>query len=194
MINSSYVPQISIQFVDIRGLSFFNEKDSPYRILFNFPPPIFNLKIKGYYGKTLEYQLHLVKYTTEFKADNGNFIIDADFVAITFAPLSDVLFRYIINFPLMTQNSSSMNPEQIVAPRNTNELVLKLKNLYSATNDKLKNSTESVEYDNIINKINANNDAILALSSFAAKLSNINSIGTPYVFINDTTSSSYSTL
>ena len=108
-INSSFIPQINIQFVDIRGLAFFNQKDSPYRVLFDFPPPIFNLKIKGYYGKTLSYQLHLVKYTSEFKSENGNFIIDAQFVAMTYAPLSDVLFRYIINFPLINKGRSG-NP------------------------------------------------------------------------------------
>jgi len=41
--NSSYIPQVNIQFVDIRGLSFFNQESSPYRILFDFPPPIFEL-------------------------------------------------------------------------------------------------------------------------------------------------------
>ena len=109
-VNSSYVPQVTIQFVDIRGLSFFNTKNSPYRVLFDFPPPMFTLTVKGYYGKALTYKLHLVKYTTEFQAENGNFVINADFVAMTFAPLSDILFRYIVNVPLIT-NNISMNPD-----------------------------------------------------------------------------------
>ena len=103
VINSSYIPQVEIQFIDLRGLAFFNQEDSPYRIFFNFPPPIFYLTLKGYYGKPLTYQLHLVKYTSEFKAENGNFIIDAQFIAMTFAPLTDVLFTYIVNFPLITR-------------------------------------------------------------------------------------------
>lgn len=68
VVNSSFVPQINIEFIDVRGLAFFNRKDSPYRILFDFPPPIFFLTIKGYYGKPITYQLHLVKYNTDRKS------------------------------------------------------------------------------------------------------------------------------
>lgn len=146
-INSSYVPQVNIQFVDVRGLSFFNQENSPYRILFDFPPPIFKLTIKGYYGKPITYQLHLVKYTTEFQSQSGNFIIDAQFVAMTFAPLSDVLFRYIVNFPLI-DNPKSADPVASKRPVNTNSMLLKLKNLYTGVENKIRNSAISKQYDN----------------------------------------------
>jgi GH25 family lysozyme M1 (1,4-beta-N-acetylmuramidase) len=132
--NSSFVPQVNIQFIDVRGLAFFNQEDSPYRILFSFPPPLFTLTIKGYYGMALTYELHLVKYTSEFKAENGSFIIDAQFIARTYAPLTDVLFKYIINFPLMPiagNDAISINPTPGKPPINTFDLILKLKNLYS---------------------------------------------------------------
>ena len=132
-INSSFIPQVNITFVDIRGLSFFNNQpdgeDSPYRILFDFPPPIFNLTLKGYYGRGLSYKLHLVKYTTDFKSDNGNFYIDAQFVALTFAPLADILFRYVINFPLIEEGVS---PEPEDAPTNTFDLITKVHRLNHA--------------------------------------------------------------
>jgi len=182
VVDSSYVPQVNIQFIDVRGLSFFNQKNSPYRVLFDFPPPIFNLKIKGYYGKTLEYRLHLVKYTTEFKSDNGNFIIDGQFVAVTFAPLSDTLFKYAINFPLI-DDRISMNPKQNEPPQNTNELILKLKNLYSAGNKLLDTDIESLKYDNALTAFNNNQTTINALSRFRTILGE-----TSYVFVNDVTS------
>jgi len=94
VVNSSFIPQVDIQFIDVRGLAFFNQTDSPYRMLFDFPPPVFILTVKGYYGNSITYKLHLVKYTSEFNAANGNFVIDAQFVAVTFAPLADILFRY----------------------------------------------------------------------------------------------------
>jgi len=181
-INSSYVPQVNITFVDIRGLSFFNQENSPYRILFDFPPPIFNLKIRGYYGKTLEYKLHLVKYTSEFKSENGNFVIDAHFVAITFAPLSDVLFRYVVNFPLMDKNAPAISSDTSIEPVNTYDLILKLKNLYSAVNSKIKTDIDSQNYDRIIKQLTANSDAIFALSSFRSVLGGQ---GTPFMFIYD---------
>lgn len=165
VINASFVPQVNIQFVDIRGLAFFNRENSPYRILFDFPPPIFNLTINGYYGKALSYQLHLVKYTSEFKAENGNYVIDAQFVAITFAPLSDVLLRYIINFPLIN-NLKSMNPQVGIKPTNTFELITKLKNLYSAVSEEINTLLETSTYDNNLKQIINNNEAFSMLENY----------------------------
>jgi hypothetical protein len=164
-VNSSYVPQVTIQFVDIRGLSFFNTKNSPYRILFDFPPPIFTLTVKGYYGKALTYKLHLVKYTTEFQAENGNFVINADFVAMTFAPLSDILFRYIVNVPLIT-NNASMNPEAKNPPTTTNELIIKLKNLYSDIDKQFKKQPISQDYDSVLKQLTEIDNTIEILNRF----------------------------
>lgn len=164
-IDSSFVPQINIQFVDIRGLSFFNQENSPYRILFDFPPPIFKLTIKGYYGKSLEYQLHLVKFTSEFKAENGNFIIDAQFIALTYAPLTDVLFRYAVNFPLISGGTA--NPETNQPPRNTFELIMKLKNLLSASSSMLKTDADNQKYEIILNSIAQKTNAMSLLSFFS---------------------------
>jgi len=164
-VNSSYVPQVTIQFVDIRGLSFFNTKNSPYRVLFDFPPPMFTLTVKGYYGKALTYKLHLVKYTTEFQAENGNFVINADFVAMTFAPLSDILFRYIVNVPLIT-NNISMNPEAKTPPTTTFELILKLKNLYSDIDKQFKTQPVSQDYDVVLKKLAEIDNAIIMLDEF----------------------------
>lgn len=164
-INSSYIPQINIKFVDVRGVSLFNQENSPYRILFDFPPPIFELTIKGYYGKPLTYKMHLVKYTTEFKADVGNFEIDANFVAVTYAPLSDVLFKYIINFPLMYDNS--LNPNLNEPPKNTNELIEKLKILYSQGLNKIDGSIELNELKNINNIINNIESDEILLNSYS---------------------------
>jgi len=152
VINSSFIPQVDIQFVDIRGLAFFNQTDSQYRMLFDFPPPIFTLTVKGYYGNSITYQLHLVKYTSEFSAENGNFIIDAQFVAVTFAPLADILFRYVINAPLIN-NNKSMGPSTGVRPINTFNLIMKLKNLYAAISEKLETSTENKQYDSVQTQI-----------------------------------------
>ena len=72
-----YVPQVTIQFVDIRGISLFNPEEeahnltqdgvdgtinpdyagSFFRSFFSFPYPIFTLKVKGFYGKPISYEL-----------------------------------------------------------------------------------------------------------------------------------------
>jgi hypothetical protein len=185
-ISSSYVPQVDIQFVDLRGVAFFNQADSPYRILFDFPPPIFNLTIKGYYGKALRYQLHLVKYNSEFQASNGNFIIDAQFIAMTFAPLTDVLFRYAVNFPLII-NNVSMNPVPSKKPVNTFELILKLKNLYSNYQTKINTDVEVAAYKDTQKLLDSANIGISILNNYANKDSypKLNSYGTPLLLIRN---------
>jgi len=179
VINSSFVPQVNIQFIDIRGLSFFNQESSPYRILFDFPPPIFELSIKGYYGKTLSYQLHLVKYTSEFQSDTGNFIIDAQFIAVTYAPLTDILLRYIINSPLIIP-ADNISPETSNKPQNTYQLILKLKNLYTGVADKIKTDIDSKKYDSTIKTINGVDSIISILANYQEDIV-LKQIGTPYL-------------
>lgn len=147
VINSSYIPQINIEFIDIRGLAFFNRENSPYRILFNFPPPIFYLTVKGYYGKAITYQMHLVKYNTTFKAETGNYHIDAQFIAITYAPLTDVLFRYIVQAPLMDEkNPITLSSKTNKEPQNTFDLLLKIEQVYSEIPEKLKTDIDNQKY------------------------------------------------
>lgn len=131
-VNSSYVPTVDIEFVDIRGGSLFTYgSKSPYSVLFSFPPPIFTLTVKGYYGLALTYTLHLVRQNTKFDAASGNFYITANFVAQKYAPLTDVLFKYIDVVPLMYNNvDSSINLDPAQPPRNTRELIIKAQKLY----------------------------------------------------------------
>ncbi len=147
-VNSSFIPQVDIKFVDYRGRTFFNNDNSPYRMLFDFPPPIFKLTIKGYYGLGLTYLLHLVKYSTEFKSDNGFFYIDAHFVALTFAPLADIPFRYIIQFAML--DGQTINPDNKKAPKNTLELILKIKALYSKLQQQINNISSKGGLDVIV--------------------------------------------
>ena len=184
VVNSSFIPQVDIQFIDIRGLAFFNQKDSPYRILFDFPPPIFKLTVKGYYGKALTYKLHLVSYTSEFSSQNGNFIIDAKFVAVTFAPLSDVLFRYVVNFP-MINNMNSSSSLTTLPPANTFELILKLKNLYKAIGNKLKTDIDNKNFQSTLTSLE-NIDSVIGMLNTVPKNQNeVLSSGNqkPYIII-----------
>jgi hypothetical protein len=96
--NSSYAPLVNIKFVDIRGASLFNTGNPPnseYASFFDLPYPIFELKVKGYYGKTVKYCLHLVRWNAAFNSETGNFEIDADFIGYTYALLTDMLLGYL---------------------------------------------------------------------------------------------------
>jgi hypothetical protein len=164
VINSSYIPQVSIEFIDIRGVSFFERENSPYRLLFDFPPPIFNLTIKGYYGKSLTYKLHLVKYNTNFDASSGNFIINTDFIAMTFAPLTDVLFKYIVNFGKIRPEAITANPTE--KPKSTYELITKIGNLFDDLNKKVNVLKENTNFETAVKKVNDSSKFFNSVKNF----------------------------
>lgn len=97
--NTSYAPVVKIDFTDIRGRLFELGSDSPYKVFFTLPYPIFKLKIKGYYGKSVTYCLHLVNFNAEFDSKTGNFNIVGEFIGYTYALLSDMLLGYLKAIP-----------------------------------------------------------------------------------------------
>jgi len=99
--NTSLVPQVDIDFIDVRGSGLFDviEQDnrkSPYSIFFKMPYPIFTLTVKGYFGKPVEYCLNLVTWTSKFDPTSGNFNISANFVGFQQAFLADLTIGDII--------------------------------------------------------------------------------------------------
>lgn len=147
--NSSYIPQVTVEFIDIRGMNFLSKgENSPYSVLYDFPPPIFELLIKGYYGKPLKYSLHLTKQNTRFDSSNGNYYITVDFIANTFAPLTDILFKYVEMFPLIHEEVQDVDLSPNNQPKTTYELINKLQNLYQQIEKNIKTSNEFKEYNN----------------------------------------------
>lgn len=99
---ANFVPQVSINFVDVRGKTLFeSSENSPYRAFFHLPWPIFYLTVKGYYGKAIRYRLHMTKFSSKFNEGNGNFEISTTFVGSTFAWLNDIPLSAVINCPYM---------------------------------------------------------------------------------------------
>lgn len=128
------VPQVSIEFVDVRGAGLFNgyeqtdEKGGKYNsskfsTFFRQPYPLFELTIKGFYGKAISYCLHLMNFNSRFDAERGNFIINAEFVGYTDAFLADVLMGEVMaitstgvgskSLQGITQRMRKTNPEAV---------------------------------------------------------------------------------
>ena len=104
--NASYVPMITINFIDVRGSSIFqneenilNDKGNKYTTFFQLPYPMFELEIKGFYGLPVKYCLHLTKFNSKFNSQTGNFEITCQFIGYTFALLSDMLLGYLRAIP-----------------------------------------------------------------------------------------------
>ena len=99
---SNFIPQVNINFVDVRGKTLFDSPpNSPYRAFFHLPWPIFYLTVKGYYGKAIRYRLHLTKFNSKYNGSNGNFEISTTFVGSTYAFLNDIPLTGILNAPYM---------------------------------------------------------------------------------------------
>lgn len=105
--DTAYTPLIKIKFVDVRGGMFQRGSESKYSVFFELPYPLFNLKVKGYYGRTVSYCLHLVKWNSLFNSNTGNFEIDAEFIGYTFAILTDLLIGYLRAIPYVTGDGTS---------------------------------------------------------------------------------------
>jgi len=99
---ANFTPQVTINFIDIRGKVLFeSSENSPYRAFFHIPWPIFYLTVKGYYGKAIRYRLHMTKFSSRFNDSTGNFEISTTFVGSTYAYLNDIPLSGIINSPYM---------------------------------------------------------------------------------------------
>jgi len=133
-IKSQTAPKVVIDFIDVRGATLFEQGScSPYGLFFNLPYPIYELTVKGYYGKAVTYYLNLVKFNTRFNSDTGNFECKAEFVGYSFAFLSDILMGYIMAAPFLDQIASGRY-----------NFAMKLKKVYQDTIDFYKNNIESV--------------------------------------------------
>ena len=108
-ISSSFVPEVNIDFVDVRGKTLFEqaEANTPYTAFFHLPYPVFELTVKGYYGKAVKYQLALTNFTTSFDSGNGDFNMRGTFVGNHIALLNDINIQQAMLAPYMYPNVSS---------------------------------------------------------------------------------------
>jgi hypothetical protein len=104
----NFIPQININFIDVRGKTLFESpENSPYQAFFHIPWPIFYLTVKGFYGKAIRYRLHLIKFNSKYNESNGNFEISTSFVGSSFAFMNDIPLKGLLNAPYMFLKEST---------------------------------------------------------------------------------------
>lgn len=139
-INADCLPSITIQFTDVQGRVLFdkgNENDNPYNIFFRYPYPKFLLKFKGYYGRTVEMPLVLLKSDTSFDPSSGNYTITAQFQSEIFATFNNFLMIYAYVAPYMFRMEDGSYLGKTI-----------LSKLYENQNNELKGFYGDVEYPN----------------------------------------------
>lgn len=116
-----YVPEVTINFVDVRGSGFFSreevthsngnlinleknangvEMDNLYSCFTTMPYPRFKLQVKGFYGQPVTYQLSCSNFEGAFDNNTGNFRLTAKFIGHQYSILGDIPFQYIVAAPL----------------------------------------------------------------------------------------------
>jgi LAS superfamily LD-carboxypeptidase LdcB len=126
-IKSSFTPQVVIDFVDVRGATLFEQGPcSQYASFFHMPYPVFELTVKGFYGKPVKYTLALRKFNTKFNPSTGNFEIKAEFVGYTYAFLADIVMGYTLASSYMEGGDEKLKAiwdEYLKKPQMTNKMV-----------------------------------------------------------------------
>lgn len=111
--NSSYAPIVNINFVDVKGGALFQSGgQSKYNVLFRLPYPLFELKVKGFYGLPVTYCLHMVKSNIRFNSQTGNFEIAAQFVGYTYAMLSDMIIGYLKGAVILEEGKALLSTKK----------------------------------------------------------------------------------
>ena len=108
----SATPSVDMELVDPQGRALFEQGDnSPYACFFNLPYPIFFLTLKGYYGKSIRYELVLQNFTSSLNAE-GNYDITLKFYSYKYSILAETQISHLLAVPYMYNTTYTITPSQ----------------------------------------------------------------------------------
>lgn len=113
-----FFPQVTINFTDVKGFGLMSTMEHIYKegekkdltaksfftSLFNFPYPIFTLEVKGYYGKSVSFDLSLLEFNTSFDSQSGNFKTTVKFIGHMYGVYADTPISYLMISPYIDYN------------------------------------------------------------------------------------------
>ena len=114
-----FVPQITIKFIDVRGISLFAPEEfrhganysginasydnsiegSFFKTFFSFPYPKYKVMIKGLYGQPITYELTMLDFKANFEATTGNYSITAVLIGYAYSLLNDITMNALLAAP-----------------------------------------------------------------------------------------------
>ena len=118
--NNYAVPEVTIQFTDIRGISLFGQEElrhsgvnsegasgfakqdiagSFFKCFFTFPYPKFKLMVKGFYGEPTAYELCCSDFRASFDCNTANFGATAKFIGYAYSLLNDITMNALVAAP-----------------------------------------------------------------------------------------------
>lgn len=161
--DTANTPLIKIKFIDVRGNSILSHGNmSKYNMFFELPYPIFSLKVKGFYGLTVNYCLHMLRWNASFNSDTGNFEIQADFMGYTYAMLTDILMGLVRAAVRTEAGQIKLKEKQAEYGANSNLIV--------SIDDMLKSF---VDLNNDLRKISSEDNSASEIQKYPEVLSDI---------------------
>jgi len=107
-----FMPTFDITLEDVKGRALFEAgNSSPYAAFFNMPYPMFELTLKGYYGKGVRYKLMLRSFNARYEYSTGNFVVELKFHTYQFSAIAEVSMGYLLAVPYMYKSRYSVNPK-----------------------------------------------------------------------------------
>ena len=115
--NSYFYPEVTMNFTDVRGAALMMPNEEIYRLktrhdsddqdkianffaaLFSFPYPTFKLRVKGFYGKMVEYELVVSDFRSRFNNSTGNFESTIKFIGKMYGIYTDIPMAYLMCAP-----------------------------------------------------------------------------------------------
>lgn len=197
--NSYFYPTVTIQFSDVRGSALMGSHEENYRrseinkakgeqvysekvasffsALFSFPYPEFKLRVKGFYGKKVEFSLLVSNFKSSFNNNTGNFDCTVDFVGKMYGVYTDIPMSYLLIAPYCRYGSENNKTiwdsknyvfefdKQTPIPKflDLQELILKANNELPKNIDKnvSENYTKLKKKLEKLNEINSNLNALM---------------------------------
>lgn len=194
--NSSMAPMVTVNFIDVRGSSIFqneekisgNNSGNKYATFFQLPYPLFELEIKGYYGLPVTYCLHMLKFSSKFNSKTGNFEIQCQFIGYTYAMLSDMLIGYLKAIPFTTIGEEKYKKYRENRTADAPQLLtlVELMQAISKVNkgiSKLSSSSKNAAATNTINKALESLDAIEIVMRVLGQVIDIDTSKEKYPYI-----------
>lgn len=203
----NFINKAKVTIIDARRGA--NLKQSPLSLLMNTtPPPEYELKLKGYYGRMLRYLMQPINIPkVSFDSNTGAFIIEIELAAINWKPLTQIYITDLFNLPFMDSNKKNnvvidnqqkkINLSSTEPPNSFYEFYLRAKKFYDDVVT-LKESKDLTEREKelrlreaIVNKlINLSSNFGIQFSSFYKDRNLLNiekrfSRGDKYYIIND---------
>lgn len=128
---SYFYPEVTINFTDIRGSALMMPNEEIYMraatnkalgenrydtnienffaAVFSFPSPEFKLRVKGFYGKKVEYSLMIEEFKSSFNNETGNFDAIIKFIGKMYGVYTDIPMAYLLIAPYCRYGSSDNN-------------------------------------------------------------------------------------